>query len=182
MKANSLLSGAVAALLLAGCAARTPPPAPAPVATPEPAPAPSPAPPPPPPRPVGDWRDAPITPGTWRWSMVDGRSTARFAQPGLTPLVELTCLRDRGVVRLAHAGEATMPVPLVLVTTSGTFPLLSDPAAGTATQVGVLIPARERSLDALAFSRGRFAVEVTGLSPSYLPAWPEVARVIEDCR
>jgi hypothetical protein len=181
MKANSLLSGAVAALLLAGCAARTPPPAPAPVATPEPAPAPSPAP-PPPPRPTGDWRDAPITPGTWRWSMVDGRSTARFAQPGLTPLVELTCLRDRGTVRLAHAGEATMPVPLVLVTTSGTFPLLSDPAAGTATQVGVLIPARERSLDALAFSRGRFAVEVTGLSPSYLPAWPEVARVIEDCR
>lgn len=181
MKANSLLSGAVAALLLAGCAARTPPPAPAPVATPEPAPAPSPAP-PQPPRPAGDWRDAPITPGTWRWSMVDGQSTARFAQPGLTPLVELTCLRDRGVVRLAHAGEAAMPVPLVLVTTSGTFPLLSDPAASTATQVGVLIPARDRSLDALAFSRGRFAIEVTGLSPSYLPAWPEVARVIEDCR
>ncbi|MCZ8019360.1 hypothetical protein [Novosphingobium sp.] len=181
MKANSLLSGAVAALLLAGCAARTPPPAPAPVASPEPAPAPSPAP-PPPPRPAGDWREAPITPGTWRWSMVDGQSTARFAQPGLTPLVELTCLRDRGVVRLAHAGEATMPVPLVLVTTSGTFPLLSDPAAGTAKQVAVLIPARDRSLDALAFSRGRFAIEVTGLSPSYLPAWPEVARVIEDCR
>ncbi len=182
MKANPLLSGVIASLLLAGCAGRAPAPAPAPVATPEPAATPSPAPPPPVARPAGDWRDAPITPGTWRWSMVDGRSTARFAQPGLTPLVELTCLRDRGAVRLAHAGAAATAVPLVLVTTTGTFPLLSDPAASTATQVAVLIPSRDRSLDALAFSRGRFAIEVTGLSPSYLPAWPEVARVIEDCR
>jgi hypothetical protein len=42
--------------------------------------------------------------------------------------------------------------------------------------------ARDPLLDAMAFSKGRFAVEVTGLPMLYLPAWPEVTRVIEDCR
>ena len=37
-------------------------------------------------------------------------------------------------------------------------------------------------LDAMAFSRGRFAIDVNGLPSLYLPAWPEVGRVIEDCR
>ena len=37
-------------------------------------------------------------------------------------------------------------------------------------------------LDAMAFSKGRFAVEVPGLPTLYIPSYPEVTRVIEDCR
>ena len=37
-------------------------------------------------------------------------------------------------------------------------------------------------LDAIAFSRGRFAVTMAGGSPLVVPAWPEAARTIEDCR
>ena len=37
-------------------------------------------------------------------------------------------------------------------------------------------------LDAMAFSSGRFAVDLPGRSVLYLPSWPEVSRVIEDCR
>lgn len=37
-------------------------------------------------------------------------------------------------------------------------------------------------LDAMALSKGRFAIEVDGLPPLYLPSHAEVSRVIEDCR
>jgi hypothetical protein len=36
-------------------------------------------------------------------------------------------------------------------------------------------------LDAIAFSRGRFGVTIDGRE-RWFPAWPEIARVIEDCR
>jgi hypothetical protein len=34
----------------------------------------------------------------------------------------------------------------------------------------------------MVFSRGRFTVEVPGAPMLVIPAWPEPARVIEDCR
>jgi len=44
------------------------------------------------------------------------------------------------------------------------------------------LAARDPLLDAMAFSKGRFAIETPGVPPLYLPSWPEVTRVIEDCR
>jgi hypothetical protein len=43
-------------------------------------------------------------------------------------------------------------------------------------------PAGDAALDWIAFSRGRFVVAATGMPLLVLPAWPEPARVIEDCR
>ena len=37
-------------------------------------------------------------------------------------------------------------------------------------------------LDAMAFSRGRFVIEQAGAPTLVVPAYPEVGRVIEDCR
>jgi hypothetical protein len=34
----------------------------------------------------------------------------------------------------------------------------------------------------MALSKGRFAVQTLGLPALYIPAWPEITRVIEDCR
>ncbi|MDG2003332.1 MAG: hypothetical protein P8J20_08375 [Novosphingobium sp.] len=48
--------------------------------------------------------------------------------------------------------------------------------------IAVTLPASDPLLDAMAFSRGRFAVETAGLPTLYVPSWPEVSRVIEDCR
>lgn len=45
-----------------------------------------------------------------------------------------------------------------------------------------LFQPQDRFLDAIAFSRGRFMVEARGIAPLYLPAWPEITRVVEDCR
>jgi len=44
------------------------------------------------------------------------------------------------------------------------------------------LPAYDGLLDAMSFSRGRIAVTVSGTPMLVVPAWPEVARVVEDCR
>ena len=55
----------------------------------------------------------------------------------------------------------------------------------TATQGGLgsiaVFEARDPLLDALAFSRGRIGIAVDGVETSY-PSWPEIARVLDDCR
>jgi hypothetical protein len=45
-----------------------------------------------------------------------------------------------------------------------------------------ILGAQDRLLDAIAFSRGRFSVEIAGTPRLILPSWPEPARAIEDCR
>ena len=48
--------------------------------------------------------------------------------------------------------------------------------------VGMALPASDRLLDAIGFSRGRFVVEGTGIGRLVLPSWAEILRVTEDCR
>ena len=179
MKANVLLSGTLVLAVLSACAPKTPPPVPAP----PPGPVQSTVPPPQPlPQRAGDWRDAPLTPGAWRWSGGGGgRSTASFAQAGRAPLLTITCL-TRGTVQITHAGITSAATPMSVTTSGGIFPLMSDPLNPATTGSSVTLPARAPVLDAMAFSRGRFVIEVAGQAPSYLPAWPEVSRVVEDCR
>jgi len=182
MKANRSLSAAgrmvgIALLLsvIAACSSqREAAPAPTPKATPRVAP---PPPPPPPPR-ATNWRDMPATPGTWRWSMEGNRSVARFGNDVLV----LSCNREAGTVTLIRPGEAQGAVPMTVLASSGNRNLTAQAIAGPPPVVALTLPARDAVLDAMAFSRGRFAVETAGLPTIYVPSWPEVSRVIEDCR
>ncbi|MFN3516331.1 MAG: hypothetical protein ACK4YM_04125 [Novosphingobium sp.] len=169
----------ILSVLVASCAA---PQRPAPQTRPPEISQPRPVPPAPLPLPPADWRDAPQTPGTWTWSMSGGRSTASFAAAGATPLVMLACERAAGQVLLYRAGAAPTAVPLAIATTSQRRPLLSDPARASAGYLVVVLPARDALLDAMAFSRGRFALEAAGLETLYLPSYPEISRVVQDCR
>jgi hypothetical protein len=56
-------------------------------------------------------------------------------------------------------------------------PARSDPSSLVAR-----LAAGDRLLDAMAYTKGRFAVEAGGMEALYVPAWPEVVRVIDDCR
>lgn len=146
-------------------------------------PAPQPAPPPasttaPPPRPAADWRDAPITPGDWTWSMEGSRSVARFAGGALV----LACDRANQTVTLSRPGAAPGPVAMSIQTSALMQPLTGKPQTGSPPMIVIAFAARDRALDAMAFSRGRFVVETAGLPTLYVPSWPEVTRVIEDCR
>ena len=182
MKANRharspwLFAAAVASLLATACSDRRVIPAP----TPSPAPRPSAAPLPPAQRPAADWRDAPIAPGDWQWSMEGGQSTARFAGNALV----LRCNRSNASITIQRAGGRGdgADVAMTITTTTTSRPLAAKALAGNPPAVAAGLGARDDLLDAMAFSRGRFAVNVAGLPPLYVPSWPEVSRVIEDCR
>lgn len=149
-----------------------PPPTPVPTPTARPTPPPSPL----PSRPATQgWQDAPITPGNWTWGMEGGQSVARFASGTFV----LRCDRAGGTITLQRAGAAAGVEPLTVTTTSGVRTLSATPQSGGLT---VTLPARDPLLDAMALSRGRFAVETPGQEPLYVPSWPEVSRVSEDCR
>ncbi len=63
--------------------------------------------------------------------------------------------------------------------------LKSFPVGGTGNPTyyaAIQIAPDEYMLDRIAFSRGRFAMEVTGMRSLAIPIWPEFTRVVEDCR
>jgi hypothetical protein len=169
MPAFRVLAAAVAmAAVLAGCASRTPPPVsePAPVSQPPPAP-------PPPPPPV-DWRDAPLSPGDWDYGHRPGPRAA-FGAEGPLFVVECTPARQIHVARLGIASGAT----LIVRTTFGERSL---PASGDASTTAATLARGDPLLDEIAFSRGRVLVRVSGQPDLIVPSWPELARVVEDCR
>lgn len=66
-----------------------------------------------------------------------------------------------------------------------TFGSVQWPASNDGASVPHVVAVRsagDAALDQIAFSRGRFAIETPGLPTLVLPSWPEVTRVIEDCR
>ena len=146
---------------------------PAPTPTPAPAPPPRPA-----PEPDVDWRDAPITPGEWEWGMVNGQSVARFAGGQLM----LRCDPSSRQVTLLRGGAASGGVPMTIVTSATTRSVNTAPQQGSPPSIGVSFAGNDPILDALAFSRGRFAVRTSGMPTLYVPSWPEISRVVGDCR
>ena len=177
MNANRLLLTATALALLSACAVQRKPPR---VAAPPPAPAPTPTPVPPPP--PADWRDAAITPGTWSYREASTGALAAFGPTGSEELFSLGCERAASRIVLVRAGSAAGTVPLTVTTTTANRAFSATPVAGEPPRLSVPLSPRDPVLDAMAFSRGRFVIEVPGLPTLYLPAWPEVGRVIEDCR
>ncbi|EHJ62606.1 hypothetical protein NSU_0434 [Novosphingobium pentaromativorans US6-1] len=165
-----LLSVLTGALALAGCIPQVAAPPPQPAQRPTPTPAPTPLPPP-----ASDWRDAPATPGDWQYAPGSTGSFASFAGAQFI----LRCERQQQKVSLTRAGVAAGPVSMAIRTTEGERTLVANPLQGG---VSTSLAARDPLLDDIAFSRGRFAVQVPGMAALYIPSWTEVSRVIEDCR
>ena len=159
---------AMAVVLLSSCVPRPapPPPVPPPV---QPAPEL-----PPPPSPAVGWEDAPLTPGDWSLDMAAGRPSAVYA--GAAPLFVVRCEPGRRIALVRGGGRGGA---LTIRTTYGARAL---PAAVGPEGLAAIVAASDPLLDGIAFSRGRFAVEAEGQAPLILPAWPEPARVVEDCR
>ena len=174
MKISRVALAACLVGALASCAPRTEPqPAPPPQ---RPAPRPAPPAPEPPPAPATYWADAPLSPGDWAFD--EARSSATFGPAG-QPSFVLRCAAP-GQVALERRGIAPATGGALTFRTSTmarTVPARSGRDGLTAT-----LPAGDPLLDAIVFSRGRFAVEGAMLPTLIVPAWPEPARVIDDCR
>ena len=165
-----LAAGAVFALvLLSSCAPRRPEPVSAPPPPPVSTQPPQPAPPP------LAWQDAPLSPGDWSWREGAGVSAAAFGSAS-APVFVVRCAAGRQVELVRTGASGTT----MTIRTTGTERRIA--ASAGADGVVARFGASDALLDEIAFSRGRFAVEANGGTLLILPAWPEPARVIEDCR
>ena len=161
--------------IVAGCVPQPPeasPPAPR-LMAPPPAPAPRPT-------PAADWRDWPVTGGTWVYRRHPRGSIALFGPAAGDALVTLRCDAAARQVFLSKAGS--LAAPMTVRTTSIARTLAVRPTGGTPAYVAVALAPRDPLLDAIGFSRGRFTLEQAGAAPLVLPPWAEVERVTEDCR
>lgn len=169
---------AAATLALAACVA--PPASPPP---PPPSPQPTPAPAPPPPAPSTAWTDQPLTPGSWSYRPEASGSTASFGLAASGAVLTLRCEVATRRIHVIRAGQMSASSGQMIVRTS--FGAAAWPAqnmAGAIPFVTAVRSAGDAALDQIAFSRGRFAIEIAGLPPLIAPTWAEVTRVIEDCR
>lgn len=126
--------------------------------------------------------DAPATPGDWFYRSDPTGGTASFGEAQSEAKLQLRCERASGTVAIVRTGTAPAGATLTIRSETADRALAASVEAGPLPTVVARLPARDPLLDAMAFSKGRFAVEVTGLETLYVPAWPEVTRVIEDCR
>ncbi len=129
-----------------------------------------------------NWQDAPATPGDWTYSRTGSASFALFAQPGQAARFGIECRSGSNGIRLVRGSSADAAAPMRIKTETTTRMLTATPQQPGSPQLAVTLQPRDPLLDAMALSRGRFAVETAGMETLYLPAWPEVTRVIEDCR
>lgn len=171
------LTFTIAACIPAPRPAPTPAPAPAPVQV-RPAPAPTPTPQPT----YSNWMDAPRSAGDWSYRAQAGGSLAQFGTPGTGAAFAMRCDSDQSAVVLTRESTSAQPVPLRIRTETAERVVTAQPVAGPVSSVAVAIPARDPILDAMALTKGRFAIEAQGTQTLYIPAWAEVTRVIEDCR
>ena len=175
---RKFLAGA-SLIMLAACVVPAPPPPIAPRSAP-------PSPLPPARAPVSqDWRDFPLMPGSWAYAGDAAGSSAMFGRAGSEADFIVRCDVASRTVTLSWAGVAAPAGNATTITTSAatvTYPA----GAVTANRIGVRLAANDPFLDKLAFSRGRFvvagAVSEQAAVRLVLPAWPEPARAVEDCR
>ena len=174
MRIKILLLASLTAL--AACSSPPPPPMPQ-------APPPKPlvvAAPPPPARPTGDWTDWPLAAGDWVYRQDERGSIALFGPMNADALVTLRCDRTRQRIYLARAGSGA---GRIVIRSSSTLKEFAGSATGGAVPyIATEIMPRDPILDAMIFSRGRIAIEVSGQTPLAIPSWAEIGRVVEECR
>jgi hypothetical protein len=164
----------LAPLVLAGCVS-------APVAPPPRLPVYRPAPPPPPPpAPAPNWENGVLTPGNWSYTKDVRGGLALYGFAGSNPSVSIRCETTSRRIYVSRPGSAAGQ--MTLRATTGARAYGAVPTAGAQPFVAAEIAPTDPQLDALAFSRGRFLVGLTGTPDIVVPSAPEVARVIEDCR
>ena len=130
--------------------------------------------------PTVDFGTAPVASGSWSYHPFPGGSEARFVDStGIARLV-LSCARPTRRVSISHTSAA--PAATMFVWTSSASRNLTARFEPNAMRVTADLAAFDALLDGIAFSRGRVAVTLAGGLPLVVPAWPEAARTIEDCR
>jgi hypothetical protein len=132
------------------------------------------------PTPAVDYSVALPIAGGWSYASAADGSEATFRDAGARPQLIVHCARAARQVTIAKPASGAAPFLYVWTTSlSRSLPSSFNPMTA---RLSATVGAWDPLLDALAFSLGRVAVTVSGQPPLVVPAWAEVARVIEDCR
>jgi len=128
-----------------------------------------------------NYLDAPQTPGTWTYVNEPGETLGLYGQPGQAPSFIIRCGKESK--RIALGRVTTQPGPLAMtVQTETTRQNLTANPVKQENILAVDLDPNDPLLDAMAITKGRFAIVVENETALYLPAWTELSRVIEDCR
>ena len=127
-----------------------------------------------------DFSNATPVAGDWHYESTATGSESTFNSTAGYPQIWIDCVRATRHVTIAR--PASVAAPTVNVWTSSatrSVPASFNPATRRLT---IDLATYDPLLDAIATSRGRMAFTI-GTDPALVvPAWAEVARVIEDCR
>lgn len=127
--------------------------------------------------------DAPQTAGDWTYRPAAPYSFALFGTDPVQPTFLMRCDRANRTIMLLRASNQLNPQPMQIDTETTTRLLSSSPREVLGRRgLAADLTAADPLLDAMAISKGRFAVQTSGEATLYVPSWPEVTRVIEDCR
>ena len=146
--------------------------------------------PPPAPKPVAqalptdNWEDRPATPGDWVYRQDKRGSIALFGPKGANALFAIRCEMASKRIYLTHTGQFPdgETGKMTIRATSGLKTYPASNTGGAPPLVGAELAVSEAHLDMMAYSRGKFIVQIKGSTDLVVPSWPEVARVVEDCR
>ncbi len=118
--------------------------------------------------------------GSWSYRAIAGGSEASFADSAAAQRLVVRCNRAARTVAIVRTAVPAAAPSLSVWTSSAARNL---PARfESARTLTADLPAMDPLLDALAFTRGRFATAAAGAPMLAVAASPEVARVVEDCR
>ncbi|HEY1142585.1 MAG TPA: hypothetical protein VGE68_00980 [Sphingomicrobium sp.] len=127
-----------------------------------------------------DFTYAPVSPGSWGYRATTLGSEAAFVDGTGTRRMVVSCVRTTRQVTFSRASAA--PAASLSIWTSTASSTLTSRFEQLAQRVTAVTTAYDPLLDAIAFSRGRFALSMPGSAPLVLPTGAEVDHVIEDCR
>ena len=132
----------------------------------------------------GNWEDWPRVQGDWTYQRDAKGGLASFGHPSTGPLFTMQCDRAGQRMILARSGAFAEGVSgrMSVRATSAlqTYPVTNSPdRPGFVTAT---LATRDPQLDAMVFSRGKFVVSIKGSTDLVIPAWAEIARIVEDCR
>ena len=127
-----------------------------------------------------DFGTTPVAPGSWSYTATPTGSTAAFMDSSGTARLSLQCTRSARLVTITRV--SAVPSTAITVWASSMQRTLAARYDPKTLRLSADVPARDPLLDAMAFSRGRIGIVVAGTASLVVPAWPETARVIEDCR
>ena len=92
----------------------------------------------------------------------------------------LRCDKNVRLLYLSRRGNSGSEMTVRTSSTSKTISVQTT--GGLPAYVAAFLQPNDPLLDAMAYSRGRIALEVPGMVNIAIPVWSEIGRVTEDCR